>query len=129
MLQPPQPPPQPHVGADGEDLEPEPARVNTRHRGGRGQYWPMIGLQGTILGADWSACSVLAADWSVAKEGFGAVIKSDNAGTFILEKHPDFPCTMDYEHAKLYYIFNINICSCDFSGFFHGSCFKLSKLS
>ena len=43
MLQPPQPPPQPHVGADGEDLEPEPARVNTRHRGGRGQYWPLIG--------------------------------------------------------------------------------------
>ena len=77
---------------------------------------------GSILGADWSACSVLAADWSVAKEGFGAVIKSDNAGTFILEKHPDFPCTMDYEHAKLYYIFNINICSCDFSGFFQGSC-------
>ena len=84
MLQPPQPPPQSHVGADSADLESEPARVHTRHRGGRGQYWPLIGQQGTIL----------ASDWSVAEEGFGAVIKSDNAGTFILEKHPDFPCTM-----------------------------------
>ena len=94
MLQPPQPPPQSHVGADSADLEPEPARVNTRHRGGRGQYWPLIGQQGTILAADWSESSILGGDWSVAKEGFGAVIKSDNAGTFILKKHPDFPCTM-----------------------------------